>query len=279
MNRRQKAGLIAINALISLLIALGVVWVAGQTGWLVGAGQPTPFVIVPPTPTQRPSDTPTLPATATPTVVAAGYLVQPGDTLLGIALRLEVDPQLLLDMNDLDNADRLLVGQELLVPAISLPATTPEPTATLPATATPMATTSATSTATLAATFPISSTATPTATLTITVAVLPPSSGAQLLILGVTTPGRLETEAVVLANQGDEPRQLLNWSLERPDGSRYRFPRFVLRPGAIVRIHTRLGVDDSENLYWSQDQAAWDQAAVVLLTDQAGVEVNRYELP
>ena len=277
MTRRQKAGLVAINALISLLIALGVVWIAGQTGWLTGTGQPTPFVIVPPTPTQRPTNTPTLPATATPTVLAAAYVVQPGDTLLGIALRLEVDPQLLLDMNDIGNADRLLVGQELLVPAASLPTATPQPTATEPAT--PTATPSAATASVPTTTALLSATVTTTATLAITATVLPPGSGAQLLILGVTTPGRLDTEAVVLANQGGEPQSLLNWSLERPDGSRYRFPRFVLRPGAIVRVHTRLGADDAENLYWSQEEAAWDQAAAVLLTNQAGVEVSRYALP
>lgn len=72
-----------------------------------GAAAPTP------TPTPEPTATPTAEPTQTPVV----YVVQPGDTLFGIALEHGVDPEALQEANQIDDPGTLQVGQELIIPA------------------------------------------------------------------------------------------------------------------------------------------------------------------
>jgi murein DD-endopeptidase MepM/ murein hydrolase activator NlpD len=65
------------------------------------------------------------------------YVVQPGETLLAIARKLNVPLAKLLELNDLPDPNRLVAGQSLRVPAStaetlsSTVAATPTPTATL----------------------------------------------------------------------------------------------------------------------------------------------------
>lgn len=280
MTRRRLALVLLANALLSLLISLTVIWAGLQLGWLASPRQPTPYVIVPPTPTFTPvrTPTPTRPVTPTPTIATEVYLVQPGDTLLGIATRLGVDWQLLLALNDIADPDHLLVGQPLQVPVGSLPTATPTAVATstvaiivsVSPTAAITASLAAVPTATVAAIAPTTLTPTITATLALTQP-LP-------VIIGVTTPGELATEAVLLANQGGAPLHLQNWSLRSPDGRRYVFPRFTLLPATLVRIHTGPGTDGLQDLYWSQPKAAWYPGMVIILTDQAGNAMAKYEI-
>ncbi len=62
--------------------------------------------------------TPTVGVPGTPEPVLAGrYTVQPGDTLSGIAVRFGVSEEEIMAVNDLENRDRLFVGQELAIPA------------------------------------------------------------------------------------------------------------------------------------------------------------------
>ncbi|MCY3660496.1 MAG: LysM peptidoglycan-binding domain-containing protein [Caldilineaceae bacterium] len=60
------------------------------------------------------------------------HVVQPGETLSGIALFYQVSTASLMAANGLSDADRLAVGVELLVPGVSPPepTATPEPTST-----------------------------------------------------------------------------------------------------------------------------------------------------
>lgn len=68
---------------------------------------------------------------------SAGYVVQPGDTLSGIARQLGTDVRALAEANDIADANRILAGQELRVPGGATP-TTGAPSST-PAPATPAA--------------------------------------------------------------------------------------------------------------------------------------------
>lgn len=148
MNRRQLALIIVLNALISFAISLAVVWVmnarrpdveelaaiAGTATLITAGGLTAPTVDLPPTATSpatgaaapAPSDT-----GATTGTVEAGegdaaaaaegdgeiYIVQAGDTLSGIATKLGVSVDALVDANGLENADFVFSGQRLNVPS------------------------------------------------------------------------------------------------------------------------------------------------------------------
>lgn len=262
MTRRQMLTIILINAAVSLLIAVGVVLAAFNLGLRQALAPPTPYVIVPPTATPLPRPTPGRPPSPTPTVMTELYTVQPGDTLLGIAVNLKIDPQLLLDLNDLDDADRLLAGQQLRVPLGSAPPATPAATALPPPTPAAAATA-----ATIARPSPTPALPQAATVISATAVVTNP------VLVDVLSPGVLATEAVVIANRGREPLQLRNWSLQSPDGRRYVFPPFNLAPGAVVSVHTGPGGDDQGNLHWFQVQPAWQPPATVILADPAGLQV------
>ena len=186
----------------------------------------------------------------------------------GIAVALNLDPQLLLDLNDLANADRLLVGQKLRVPMGSAPA----PMSAVTSAPSPAATPARTSTPSVTRPSPTPSVIQPLSAISATTAITGP------VIVDVTTPGVLASEAVVIVNRGQEPLQLRNWSLLSSDGRRYVFPSFNLPPQAQVSVHTGPGGDDRGNLHWFQLQPAWQPPATVILMDPTGLPVATFSI-
>jgi nucleoid-associated protein YgaU len=71
-------------------------------------------VIATPTPAPTPTATPIPRPTPTPTVTV--YVVQPGDTLSGIAARFNVSVDDVVESNRILNPDALQVGQEITIP-------------------------------------------------------------------------------------------------------------------------------------------------------------------
>jgi hypothetical protein len=276
MTRRQFLTIILVNALVSLVIAVAVVLIALNLGVEQSLIAPTPYVILPPTPTPVPPSTPTTLTTPSPTLPTEGYVVEPGDTLLGIAVRLDVDPQLLMALNDISDADRLLVGQSLRVPLGSVPATATAPVIEPAAVVT--ITTAAPITATVAVTVstgvtlaaPLTGTIPITATEALTAAAIP----GEPMITAVLAPGELAEEAVRLVNIGQTPVRLRNWSLRRPDGRRYVFPDATLEPSSALLIYSRQGADTETALFWGLQQATWQAGDLVILADQAGQTVG-----
>lgn len=63
----------------------------------------------------RPTDA-TPPPTPTPTPTPVVYVVQPGDTLLGIALEFGIDADTLAARNGIEKPELLQTGQELIIP-------------------------------------------------------------------------------------------------------------------------------------------------------------------
>ena len=253
MTRRQMLVVIIINTLLSCAISIAVVLVAFNLGLTRTFTAPTPYVIVASTATPAPPATGTPTPLPMPSMATEVYQVQSGDTFLGIALQLGVDLDVLRALNGSVNPDRLFVGQELLVPLGSLPTATPtvtvEPSPTVATTPTP----------------------TPTTTPIVVRALLATTSSvAAPTIVEILAPGVIEEEAVVLGNDTADPLSLLNWSLASADGRRYRLPRFTLAPGGQVVVNTRIGVDDPQNLFWGQTEAAWTLPAVVELLDPSG---------
>lgn len=262
MNRRQLAFVIIFNALISLVIALSVVWVVESrrpdpellassmtpAAALVAADLPTPAA------TPVPADgatgdssavavTPEAAApAAAPTSNAAEtgvYEVQSGDSLSAIATRLGVSVAAIMQANGLENADFVFVGQRLLIPpagsAAAATAAAPAPT---------------------------------------TVAV---TGG--MKITAVDAVGTLDDEVVSLVNESDVAFNLQGWRVEREGGISYTFDNLPLFPGGGVLLYTKTGDDTSTTRYWNQGSAVWQAGSVARLLDATGKEVARFPLP
>ncbi|MEA3345614.1 MAG: LysM peptidoglycan-binding domain-containing protein [Chloroflexota bacterium] len=250
MTRQQAIFIIALNAIISLVISLLVVWLVSPRS--VPSASPSP---TPPSSIQRPgakesvpspqAPTPgqSLPPTPTPIV----HVVKEGETLSWIARKFDVSPERIVEENNLTDPDMLVAGRELVIPAPQTepPTEAPPPTATLPAT--------------------------------------PTEEGYDLEITRIVAPGRREAEVLVLANRGRKVR-LKGWILSNGRGEEYTFPNVTLFRGTItrpnkIRIYTREGKDTPSDLYWGLDSAAWgtEVEAATLKDPQGKVQAN-YEL-
>lgn len=147
---QQIAFIVTLNAIISLIISLAVVIVAGANPALQsGAGIPADVPVaqteagpggqtVPetnpgqPTSANMPAGASTgaiptaqpVPAEGQPQATSLGptsYVVQPGDTLTSIADRFDVSLEDLMRANDLSDPDYVQVGQQLIIPIGGLP--------------------------------------------------------------------------------------------------------------------------------------------------------------
>jgi LysM repeat protein len=241
MSRRQVLLIIILNAIISLAISIGVVWVAlGQ----YDASRP-PLVPLS-MPTGRPQPTP--PKTD------LLYVVQPGDSLSSIALRFGVPLGDLMRANNIQDADRISVGQRLIIPAGPVPERTPTPRpTTLPfEPPTPIVTAAAT---------PIGGA---------TRAVSTPALAESPLRLELTAAGDLPGEAIALINTGNASAALDGWSLSDQAGHQYALPALTLGAGQKVTLHTTAGKDTTNDLYWGLNSALWTKGATVILKDRNG---------
>ena len=271
MNRRQLSFIIILNALISLVIAMAVVWVVEarrpDPEALAALNTPAAALDVPmaatltPTPgtgaaaTEGQADTGGQPAdaqtatdgqqAATPaaadgaTTPAAGseYVVQVGDSLSGIADRFGVPVAAIISANKLDNPDFVFVGQRLTIPSGD--------TALAPATATPIAS----------------------------------SVNTGIRVTTVESPGVLTSEAINVGNDSDLAVNLQGWRLEREGGPAYTFGNLLLFPGSGLKLHSGPGTDTSVDVYWNQPANVWSTGAVARLINPQGAEVSQLTVP
>jgi LysM repeat protein len=259
MNRGQLAFLVLVNAMVSLVIALAVVWAFEarrpdpEELAAINTPRPEPVLAAPaaqPTATPNPagvdpgiiipSPTPTTeaPIEAAETV----YVVQPGDTMLVIATRYDVTVQDILDANNLSDPNFVFAGQRLIIP---LPAGT-----------------------VVSGTVPV---AEPTAET-------PVISGVR--ITNITGTGDLANEQVLVVNESDTPFSLQGWQLERAGGPAYTFRSDVpLFPGGGVRLHSGAGSDTSIDLYWGLAEPAWASGAEARLLNADGDVITTYTVP
>lgn len=258
MNRRQLSFIIILNALISLVIAVAVVWI-------VEARRPDPEVLAalstPPVTVDVPlaaTLTPTPPALApdeqTPAVQAAGesqptpapaatpgegseYIVQNGDSLSGIADRFGIPVAAIMAANKLDNPDFVFTGQRLTIPSSG--------TTAVPPTATPIAS----------------------------------SVNTGIRVTAVEGAGTLAAEIANVGNDSDLAVNLQGWRLEREGGPAYTFGNLLLFPGSGLKLHSGPGTDTSVDVYWNQPSAVWSSGAVARLVNPQGAEVSRFPVP
>ncbi|MYH60217.1 MAG: LysM peptidoglycan-binding domain-containing protein [Caldilineaceae bacterium SB0675_bin_29] len=236
MNRRLLVFFILVNALVSLTIAVTVVWIAEQRRpnpeELVVPATPEPAVVLIATPTS--GDAQTSPESgssppATPTEVAAPpepgeteiYTVKAGDSLSAIAARYGVSLNRLLEINDLADPNLVYVGQRLTIPVSQQQGA----------------------------------------------AVGLPQQGLQLRIENA---GELAAESVQVVNDSDGAVDLQGWTLSRDGGPIYTFSNILLFPGSGIRLNTGSGEDNSINRFWGRDAAAWEIGSTVILRNPNG---------
>jgi LysM repeat protein len=288
MSWQQIALILGVNAIVSLIISLLVVIIAGRsvpTG--PGAMVPTiaPLAAAGNTPQAQPplSNAPTpLPgAAATPAAPAANqatpaptpaeptvYIVQPGDTLSSIARKYDISLEDLMRANDIANPDYVQLGQELKVPIGGLPADTPTPTVEPSPTETPLPFNPPT--ALPAGTTPPAEPAATVGPPATTVPTLTSAPASQVrLTLQVLNPGDPSKETVQIVNQGPFVR-LTGWTLSNEKGDVYTFPDFSLWGGGAINIHTTSGPNTITDLYWGQPQAMWVVGEKATLKDSGG---------
>ena len=145
-RRRGRTVPLVLGGSSVILLVLGlsliILWITGDNPPTVPSflSTDTPIPTVTAT-TIPPSQTPTI--TLTPTVTMTGtasepfgYIVQEGDTLFSIAEQFTVDVEVLLAYNidSIDDAGTIFVGQEITVPPpdAELPTPTPLPDTLLP---------------------------------------------------------------------------------------------------------------------------------------------------
>ena len=247
MNRRQLAFVVVLNALISLVVALAVVWVVEArrpdpeslaavytpvAAPIAPTLEPTPPVLVP-TSGETPADAPAAQDTPASTTGEENvYVVKSGDSLSGIADRFGVSVADIVQANKLSNPDFVFEGQTLIIPS---PGGAPAPTAT-PAVA---------------------------------------SGTTGLRLSTVANPGTLGSEGIGVVNDSDLAVNLQGWRMEKEGGPAYTFGNILLFPGSGVQVHSGAGSDSSVDIYWNQPAAVWAAGAVARLINAQGAEVAR----
>ena len=241
MNRRLLVFFILVNALVSLTIAVTVVWIAEQRRprpeELIVPATPAPAVVLIATPTAGDAQTAQgsgASPSATPTADAAPpapgemeiYTVKAGDSLSAIAERFGVSSNRLLEINDLTDPNLVYIGQRLKIPASQRQGGASGGAA-----------------------------------------VGLPQQGLQLRIENA---GDLATESVQVVNDSDGAVDLQGWTLSRDGGPIYTFDDILLFPGSGIRLNTGSGENNSINRYWGQDAAAWESGSTVVLRNTDG---------
>ena len=72
------------------------------------------------------------------------------------------------------------------------------------------------------------------------------------------TNANLNREWVAIKNFGQQTRQLRGWTLRDTAGHVFAFPRFRLRAGTTVRVHTGDGQATRHDLYWGIGKYVWN---------------------
>jgi len=277
MNRRQLVFLILVNGVVSLVIALGVVWAVEArrpdpeelAALATPAAQARAVATTEPAVVAVANSAPTVAADAATSAEPAAtsvpgeqqiYVVQAGDSLLAIAQRFHVTLDEIMAANQLKDANFVFSGQRLKIPvkgsdSAVAPAVT---SASTPAAANPPANP-------------------PTTNLTATVATTTTAAGVQ--IQTVDAAGNLSSEAVLIVNNSDVAYNFQGWRLERQNGPAYTFGNVQLFPGSSVWVHSVAGTDTSIALYWKQSAPVWQSGAVARLINPQGEAVTRFVVP
>lgn len=266
MNRRYLVFIVVLNALISLVVALAVVWTVESRrpdaeALAITTPSLTPLATLPPadangaatalaTPVEavdvadNPPPTADVAAAPTATLDPANqqiYTIQSGDSLSAVADRFGTTLDAIVKANELSDPNVVYVGQRLIIP-VGAGGQTAAP----------------------------QQTKAPTTTLAI---------GQGILLRTVDGVGVLVTEAVQLVNDSNTVVNLDGWRLERENGPSYTFRELSIFPGGNIWVHTTSGDDTSVALYWDQPAPVWQSGSVARLLDPQGSVIHTYPVP
>ncbi|MCB0212134.1 MAG: LysM peptidoglycan-binding domain-containing protein [Anaerolineae bacterium] len=291
--------IIGVNAVVSLIISVGVVLIANRQvvpGTVATAesaesalaaesgqaGESSEVSI------DADSTLAAVPTQSTP-IQSLVYEVKAGDSLGLIADKFSVSLFDLMTANGLSNEDFIQIGQELVIPVGGLPTVTatftvvPIPSETAlpfdPPTPLPE---DAEVPLEPAATVGPSPTPTETPSV-LSLTPLPTSTPApfdeiNISISQVLGAGELSQETVVILNQG-AGTSLLDWRLEGSSLANFTFPDIFLFSGGSIRIHTTAGQNTPSDLYLGQGEAAWPAGTTIILRDDSGTEISSFTVP
>ncbi|AHF80286.1 lamin tail domain-containing protein [Thermococcus paralvinellae] len=86
----------------------------------------------------------------------------------------------------------------------------------------------------------------------------------------------LNDEYVVISNIGCKDEDLTGWQLKDEAGHIYTFPKFVLKAGAMVTVHTGSGTNTATDLYWGRNAPVWNNNGdTAYLYDSKGVLIDK----
>jgi LysM repeat protein len=188
-----------------------------------------------------PTATATLPPSPTPHL----YIVQPGDTLYGIAIDFDIPLDAFMAANGLSNPDELAIDQPLIIPSEEWVTAYRERHAETQSNVT----------------------ATPTVT------VEPP----EVEITGVVGVGELDEEAIRFMNSGGVAK-MAGWRLDDGDGHIYIFPTFTLHRGAF-NLNIRSGENSPIDLYWGLEESILSPGKMLSLLDASGEVQSTFVIP
>ena len=100
-----------------------------------------------------------------------------------------------------------------------------------------------------------------------------------LLIGGVFGAGDLQTEYVLIKNQGKAIANLLNWSLQGKRGQNYSFPDLRLAQNGTVKLFSKTGTDTVLELFMKSDVSLWQQGDILTLKDANGKVQTNFQVP
>jgi LysM repeat protein len=293
----QLALIIGVNAVISLVISISVVLLAGRSAGpgevalsvtdetTLATGGETTTTITPSTSTAPEAAAQTTPGLESTPIETVPYTVETGDTLSLIAAKFSVSVYDLMVVNGLSDQDFIQAGQNLIIPLSGVPSPTPTFTTVPLSTETPLPfdpptpiPDEAAIPAEPAAT--VGPSPTPTNTPIPTLSPVPtltpaPFEEIEVVVSEVIAPGDLAREAVVILNRGAGV-SLKDWTLEGSSLGIFQFPDIFLFSGGSIRIHTAAGENTASDLYLSQGQPAWQPQTTVILTDNKGTEISRF---
>ena len=81
----------------------------------------------------------------------------------------------------------------------------------------------------------------------------------------------LNDEYIVFKNTGFAPLDLTGWNLADAANHTYLFPNFILQPHRTVTIHTGIGKNTEDRLYWGSRKPVWNNDGdTIILKDADG---------